>query len=270
VGERLARIIADLAAEHEALDSVVAQLDQAEWEHSTPAPGWRVRDQIAHLALVDERAVLALTDPEGYAAQAERDFAAGGLDADQRARADVLDGAGMLAWWRHARQGLLDAVPVDDEQRRVPWYGPPMSMVSFVTARLMETWAHGQDVVDAVGAEREPSERLRHVVEIGYRARPWSYRVHGLEPPDEPVRLELKSPSGEQWRWGPDDAVSVVRGSALDFCLVATQRRHVDDTGLEASDEEAARWLGIAQAFAGPAGEGRQPGQFGRSSLPGQ
>ena len=71
-----------------------------------------------------------------------------------------------------------------------------MSAVSFATARLMETWAHGQDVVDALGAHREPTDRLRHVAHIGVRARPFSYVTNGREMPEGEVRVELRSPVG--------------------------------------------------------------------------
>ena len=136
-----------------------------------------------------------------------------------------------------------------------------MSPASFVTARLMETWAHGQDVADALGQVRTGTARLRSVAEIGYRARPFSYAVHGLPLPDRPVRVELAGPGGEEWTWGPPDADDVVRGSALDFCLLVTQRRHRDELALTVSGAAAQEWTRIAQAFAGPPGGGREPGR---------
>jgi len=57
-------------------------------------------------------------------------------------------------------------------------------------------------------------------------------------------------------------AADRVTGTALDFCLVVTQRRHPADTGLVASGPAAEGWIAIAQAFAGPPGPGRTPGQF--------
>jgi uncharacterized protein (TIGR03084 family) len=138
-----------------------------------------------------------------------------------------------------------------------------MGMVSFVTARLMETWAHGQDVVDGLGVVREPTARLRHVAEIGVRARPWSFAVRGRPVPEAPVRVELTLPDGSRWAAGPEDAADVVRGTALDFCLVVTQRRHPADVSLAVSGPVAREWISIAQAFAGPPGAGRRPGQFG-------
>jgi uncharacterized protein (TIGR03084 family) len=135
-----------------------------------------------------------------------------------------------------------------------------MSARSFLTARLMETWAHGQDVVDAVDASRPATDRLRHICQIGFITRGWTYVNRGEEQPARDVRLELTSPAGGMWRWGPDEAEDVVRGPALDFCLVVTQRRHVDDTALEVEGAAARDWMGKAQAFAGPATTGPGPG----------
>jgi uncharacterized protein (TIGR03084 family) len=123
----------------------------------------------------------------------------------------------------------------------------------------METWAHGQDIADTLGIERPATSRLRHVAHLGVRSLPYSYLVNGLPQPDAPIRVELAAPGGGQWTWGPDDAADRVTGTALDFCLVVTQRRHRTDTGLVISGQTAGQWIAIAQAFAGAAGRGRPP-----------
>ena len=148
-----------------------------------------------------------------------------------------------------------------DPALRLPWFGLPMSAASSLTARIMETWAHGQDIADALGRAREPTGRLRHIAHIGVRALPYSFAVHGLEVPPEPVRVELTGPAGELWTWGPGHAANRVTGPALDFCLLVTQRRHREDTAVAAEGQVADQWLAIAQAFAGPPGDGRRPGQ---------
>jgi uncharacterized protein (TIGR03084 family) len=137
-----------------------------------------------------------------------------------------------------------------------------MSAASFITARLMETWSHGLDVVDTVGADRPDTDRLHHVAYLGVRTRAYSYTVRGKERPTTPVRVELTSPSGEKWVFGDADAPDFVRGTATDFCRVVTQRRHLSDTNLEIHGPAAEEWMGIAQAFAGPPGQGRRPGEF--------
>ncbi len=153
---------------------------------------------------------------------------------------------------------LADAAATLTDDDRVAWYGPSMGSKSFLTARLMETWAHGQDIVDAVDADRPATDRLRHIAQLGFITRGWSYLNRGLEVPAGTVRLELTGPAGDTWVFGPDDADDVVTGDALDFCLVVTQRRHLDDTALT-TGELGRDWLAIAQAFAGGATDGPAP-----------
>jgi len=162
----------------------------------------------------------------------------------------------LLDWFDEARRRLLTTFAALDPGLRVPWYGPPMSAASSVTARLMETWAHGQDVADALGVTREPTDRLRHVAHIGVRAMPFSYALHGRPAPTAPVRVELTAPGGESWTWGPQGVPDLVRGPALDFCLLVTQRRHRADLALRTTGPVATEWLSIAQAFAGEPGKG--------------
>jgi uncharacterized protein (TIGR03084 family) len=250
----------DLAAEHEALDVLVAGLDEEGWSQETPAEGWSVRDTISHLAYFDEKAVLAALDPDAFAEHVKDVTAKGAAAMDEQlALGRSMSGAELLAWWRKARTEGLEELRRLDPSARIPWYGPAMGARSFATARLMETWAHGQDVSDGVGIQRAPTDRLKHVAHIGVRALPWSFVVRALEPPTEAVRVELQSPSGETWTWGDDALPDRVVGDALEFCLVVTQRRHLDDTNLLIEGPVANAWMPIAQAFAGPPGKGRAP-----------
>jgi uncharacterized protein (TIGR03084 family) len=254
-------ICADLQAELAALDAIVSPLDEAGWNTQTPAEGWLIRDQIAHIGGTDRVATIAASEPERFQNDIltqERST----RTARQHQEVDPLRGAELLDWWRSGRDALLQALLPLDPKARIPWFGPAMSAVSFATARLMETWAHGQDIVDALGLQRDPTERLQHVAHIGVRARPFSYSVHQKQMPDEAIRVELVSPAGALWTWGEAQAANRISGNALDFCLVVTQRRHPADTRLRIEGAAAAEWMSMAQAFAGPAGAGRQPGQF--------
>ena len=257
----VAELVADLAAEHEALDAVVGSLSGEQWDTPTPSPGWSVRDQIGHLTYFDGTAALAVTDEAAFKSSMQDLFTKAGepdgLDAATLHR--HLSPTELLDAWRGNRKHLIEVAGDLADDTRLPWYGPSMSAKSFLTARLMETWAHGQDVVDAVRGDRPPSERLRHIAQLGFITRGWSYKNRKLEPPDTPVRVELTSPGGDTWHFGPSDADEVVRGSAEDFCLVVTQRRHVDDTGLQCTGEAARDWMEKAQAFAGGPTEGPAP-----------
>lgn len=252
----------DLVAETADLEALVADLGSPAWTTPTPAEGWNVKDQVGHLAYFDDRAHEAMTDTEAFVRH--RDEVLSHPDFAERVAAESrrYDGPETLAWFHRARVGLVATARSSDPSRRVPWYGPDMSIASSITARIMETWAHGQDVADALHVERVPTARLRHVAFIGARALPNSFQARGRPVPDEPVRVELRAPGGGEWVFGPEGAANTVRGPALDFCLAVTQRRHLDDLDLATDGQVAREWMSIAQAFAGPPGPGRRAGQF--------
>jgi len=254
------QICDDLNAEYLALRGLLARLNDEDWGIQTPAEGWSVQDSVGHLAFFDEKAVLSHTDPDGFAAElAEIALDMATFDAHHLQVIRSKSGSEVLAWWDRSHDALVRAYRGLDPRERVLWYGPPMAAKSKITARLMETWAHGQDVADALGVEREPTDRLRHVCHIGVRARPYAYMVNDLVMPDGDVHVVLTGTNGDEWTWGDVDAPDRITGPALDFALVATQRRHRADLSLVASGTAAEEWLSIIQAFAGPAGPGRSP-----------
>lgn len=254
----LTQVLADLAEEGDRLDALVAGLDDAGWRTPTPAPGWDVATQVAHLLWTDEVALKAATDkaawdevvlgaiadPEGY------------VDAQALAlarRPDLLDA------WRRARTDLQAALAAYPQGEKMPWFGPPMSATSMATARLMETWAHSLDVHEGLGEPVEDTDRIRHIAHLGVRTRDFAHALHGFDAPADEFRVDLVSPSGDVWSWGPEDAAQTLTGSAGDFCRLVTQRLHRADTDLVATGADVDRWLDIAQAFAGQPGDGRAP-----------
>ena len=226
-----------------------------------------------------------MVDPGAFALSAEEVLAAATGDPMDvhLARGRAMGGDELLSWWGGAHRTMLDAFAVADPSARVPWYGPPMGTLSFISARLMETWAHGQDICDALGVDRMPTGRLQHIAHLGVRARPFSYAVRGKDLPPGRIDVVLTAPDESEWEWsigeptgkvtgpasdkstdenpeGSDESpVATVSGSALDFCLVVTQRRNVADTDLDIVGALAEDWISVAQAFAGPAGPGRPP-----------
>jgi uncharacterized protein (TIGR03084 family) len=254
----MAALAADLAAESAVTRALIADLDETGWHTPTPAVGWDIKDQISHLAYFDQVAVQSAVRPDEF--RADLAAAPESVDPDAiAARYRDRTGAQTLAWFDAARADLLGTFATTDPQQRLPWFGPPMSAASSLTARLMETWAHTQDIADALGVTREPTPRLRHVAHIGVGARAFSYAARGQAMPGTPVRVELTAPDGAAWTWGPADAEDRVSGTALDFCLLVTQRRHRDDLALAVDGPAAEQWMAIAQAFAGPPGPGRGP-----------
>lgn len=264
-------VLADLAALTQRLDDRVAGLpdDATGWRRATPAAGWDVAAQVAHLAWTDiaaaaaARAVrgeeekaawdaivtVALEDPSGFVDRSATEGAA-------------VPAAELLAHWRGRRADLAAALRQLAAERpgeKMPWFGPPMSPVSMGTARYMETWAHGLDVTDALGLDAQDDDGVRHVCHIGARTRGFSFVTRELEAPAAPVHVRLTLPSGATWTDGREDAEQRVEGPAVDFARLVTQRAHRDDLALTATGTDADRWLDVAQAFAGPPGEGRSP-----------
>jgi uncharacterized protein (TIGR03084 family) len=251
-------LLADLDAEGAALEAVVSGLEDTAWLMPTPAEGWTTAHVIGHLAWTDEQALQAARNPDAFrqAATAAADSLVRTVD-DAAAEGAATAPEQLLARWRAGRAALAEALTSLPAGSRLPWFGPPMSVASMATARLMETWAHGLDITDALGLPPSVSARLRHVAHIGVRTRDFAFAQRGLPAPAEAFHVELTAPDGSSWAWGPDDAAQRVTGPALDFCLRVTRRRHRDDVALKATGADADRWLDIAQAFAGPPGKDR-------------
>ena len=243
---------------------MLTKLLESAWDIPTHAPGWAVRDQVSHLASLDETALFALREPERFREQtnAPRTPGTERSEPGYLVQGRAMSPRALFDWWCASSSDLVAAAKGADPTTRVPWFGPDMSAVSHLTARLMECWSHGLDVVDVVGIQRPPTERLRHVVFLGLRTRGFSYSNRGLVPNTEPVRLELTSPSGAVWAYGEPSAFNRITGSAMDFAEVTTRRRHIADTDLVCEGAAATEWMSIAQTFAGPPGAGRQPGEF--------
>lgn len=254
-----------LADEGAALDQVVADMDRAQWDLPTPAPGWTVKHQIAHLASVFGLAAMAAGDPAAFgnlAAQLGADF-----DANVRAAmAPYLaqEPPQLLASWRAQRAAAEKAVAAVPPDQMVPWLVRPLPPAVLAAAGMMELFGHGQDIADTLGIAPQRTDRIKHLA--GFVARTWDfgYLARGLTPPDVQFRFELTGPSGTQWAFGPADAAQRISGPGVDLCLLATRRRHRHDLALTAAGAEADHWLDIAQAYRGSPGEGRAPGQFAR------
>ncbi|RKN17035.1 TIGR03084 family protein [Micromonospora musae] len=254
----LTNLLADLAEESEALEALVRPLPPADWSRPTPAAGWTIAHQIAHLAWTDHVALLAGTDSTAFFASVNAAPDPARL-VETGTREFLAPPAELLLRWRAGRASLAAVLAACPPGEKLPWYGTRMSPTSMVTARIMETWAHGEDVADALDVRRPDTDRLRHIAHLGVRTLGHSFATHGRPMPAAPVRVELTAPRGETWSFGPADATDRVTGPARDFCLLVTQRRHRADLALRVTGPVADEWLDVAQAFAGPPGAGRPP-----------
>lgn len=251
-------LLDDLRIESEELFGFLQDLDASDWDLPSAADGWSVRDQVSHLAFFDDAAVTAATEPERFRDEAALLWSLGPTFPDVVAsRYRHFSAPELTDWFGDARGRLLSTFATLDGATRVPWFGPDMSVMSSATARFMETWAHGLDIAETFGRRPVFSRRLRHIAHLGVRTRGFSFAVRELPVPADEVYVVLETPDGQAWVWGDPAAENTVKGSALDFCLLVTQRRNRLDTDLVAVGTVADAWLSIAQAFAGAPSAGR-------------
>lgn len=260
-------LCADLLAEYMELAALAETLTSDQWSIRTDFYGWTPFDEIAHLCFFDQAGLLAVTDAVAFAHDRQEvmaELASGSeISVLQRRRYGHLSGPDLVLLWREQYTRLVEALSGLDSQARLPWYGPNMSARSFATARLMESWAHGQDIYDALHLRRRASARLKHIAHLGVSTFGWSFANRGITVPEQRPHIALTAPDGKLWTWNPPSSVEYLRGGAEDFCLLVTQRRHLNDLRLEYGGASTSHWLAIAQCFAGPPAAGPAPGKRG-------
>jgi len=237
----------DLRAEGDEFHALLSTLDTATWWRPTPFKDWSAFDVIAHLHVGDQAARLAISDAEGF----QRWLATRQRPPLPRDQVKTREPQALLAQWHgclNELSGLLERIEPDT---RIGWVGPPMAARTFAAARLMEVWAHAQDVYDLLKHPRVHKDRIRAVADLGVRTFGFSFANRGLTPPLIKPHVRLDAPSGAIWQWNPPDQNDRIEGSAVDFCQVVTQGRNILDTRLEVAGEAAQQWMEIAQCFAG-------------------
>ncbi|PUE48599.1 TIGR03084 family metal-binding protein [Limnohabitans sp. 2KL-51] len=261
-------ITQDLLAEYQELDQLCQSLTMSQWQTRSNFYGWTPWDEIAHLCYFDETGLQSAHTPEEFTRDlsilTKRLEQGQEISAIARECYISLDGPALLQHWRSRYESLVSALAALDPKERLAWYGPSMSARSFASARIMETWAHGQDIWDVVGRVRPASARLYHIAHLGVTTFKWTFVNRKLQVPERLPRVELRAPDGTTWCWNEASSDQFVKGSAVDFCLLVTQRRHLLDTDLMYSGEGVRKWLPMAQCFAGPPAEGVPAGQQGR------
>lgn len=230
----------------------------------TQFKAWSIEDVIAHLHLSDQIAEISLLEPD----RLEQVFTDMGRRGGERrtlrestyAQLDGLRGVALLEAWHRTARRLASEFEGVDPRRRLAWVGPDMSARSSISARLMETWAHGQAVYDRLGVVRVDTDRIRNVAVLGVNTFAWSFRSRGLDVPETAPRVRLLAPSGVWWEWNEVVDSDLIEGSSTEFCQVVTQTRALGDTSLRVEGSTAEAWMAIAQCFAGPPEDPPAPG----------
>jgi len=242
--------------ESQVLAQCLLEAPDSVFDAQTQFKGWTVGDVIGHLHFFNAAAGAALQGPEAFKemmAPAMTDLAAGARILElQFPWLNGLRGRALFDAWREGAARLATAYAQADPKARVTWVGPEMSALSAITARQMETWAHGQEIFDLLGRERPESDRIRNIAHLGVATFGWSFQVRGQPVPAVPPHVVLTAPSGARWRWNEPQEDNRVEGTAIDFARVVTQVRNIDDTRLQATPGAARDWMAQAQCFAGP------------------
>jgi uncharacterized protein (TIGR03084 family) len=257
----------DFRDEVDELHAFLGTLAPGDWERETQFMSWTPWDVVAHLHYFDVVSMAALEGEAAFAPEREavvKAVTTGRTNQElARERFAGMDAPALRAAWRETAHGLADALGARDSKARLPWFGPDMGVAMFTTARYMETWAHGQEIYDLVGAERTHTDRIKNVATIGVKTFGWTFANRGQQPPGPPPYVRLVAPSGAIWEWGEPSETECVRGDAVDFCHVVTQGRNVADTALDVRGPVASAWMAIAQCFAGGAVDPPAPGTRG-------
>jgi len=254
----------DFRDESESLYRVLATLADADFARTTQFKGWTVHDVVSHLHAWNRAADLALADPAGFDEFRARLFAE--LGKGRRLRefeTEWLDGAKnreRVEQWRDFYLAMTERFLAADPKKRVAWAGPDMSVRSSISARLMETWAHSQEVYDLLGRECVHTDRIKNIADLGVRTFGWAYVNRGRAVPAPVPYVRLTAPSGAVWEWNEGETDNRVEGTAVDFCKVVTQGRNVADTALRVTGPVAIDWMTIVQCFAGPPEDPPAPG----------
>lgn len=252
----------DFAVESGKLAELLAGRDEIWLQQSTLFKAWTVSDIVRHLLVWNQAALMALTDEaaiQDLLKQVLQIAPKRGIRAFEALQTGEMAPLAMLAAWHHSVDETVAAFLNADPKQRLTWAGPSMSARSAITARLMETWAHGQAIYDLAGVERQDGDHIRGIAELGVRTFGWSFQAHGQQPPGPQPSITLAAPSGENWSW-PGEA-GTIEGPATEFCQVVTQTRNIADTTLHVDGETARAWMAIAQCFAGPPETPPQPGE---------
>jgi len=245
----------DFLDESEALHALVAPLPDDGLAQATAFKGWTINNVIGHLHVWNYAADLSLRDAgafQDFFAEVAREMSGGTLASFERRWLKGLEGRALVATWRDYFIEMAGRFGEADPSMRVQWAGPSMSVRSSITARLMETWAHGQEVYDVLGVVRRNTDRIRNIVVLGVNTYAWTFRVRGQEPPMPMPHLRLTAPSGDLWTHGEPSEAELIEGLAEEFCQVVTQTRNIADTALRVVGPKATAWMAQAQCFAGP------------------
>ena len=246
----------DFKQESLALYDLLKDLSDAELDQPTQFKNWTLNNVLEHLHVWNWAANESYVDEVNFEKFVANAMAqTGGLRQFEKHWLDEqyngLAGRALLQTWHDFLIDMAARFKEVDPKKRLKWAGPDMSARSSISARLMETWAHGQEIYDHLGVVRQNGDHIRAICVLGVNTFGWTYITRQETPPAAMPFVELTAPSGAIWEFGePSDSERVV-GAAEEFCQVVTQVRNIADTHLQITGAVATDWMSKAQCFAG-------------------
>lgn len=251
----------DFRDESRALHALLIGLDPARFEERTQFKDWSINDILQHLHFWNTMADAALVDEPGFIDLIQKLLSGpDSMREFENRNLHGLSGSGLLDNWRGHVDICAGHFYQTDPGKRLKWAGPDMSARSSITARLMETWAHGQAIYDHLGVIRIDTDRIKNIAHLGVSTFGWTYAARGRKAPEDKPGVRLIAPSGAEWEWNTPNENNLITGEATEFCQVVTQTRNIADTRLSVVGEVASEWMSMAQCFAGPAETPPPPG----------
>ncbi len=245
----------DFKEESDALYAILKDLDDADFAAPTQFKGWTLNNVLEHLHMWNWAANESAVDEENFErflGQVMEGIAKDSMRGFEGNWVDGLSGRALLDAWHDFYTDMAARFVEIDPKRRLKWAGPDMSARSSISARLMETWAHGQEVFDHLGIVRRDGDRIRAIAVLGTNTFGWTYATREETPPGPMPYVRLTAPSGDIWAFGEPSQSNYIEGAASEFCQVVTQVRNIADVDLQVIGEVAQDWMSKAQCFAGP------------------
>jgi uncharacterized protein (TIGR03083 family) len=249
--------------EREAIGRTIQYTPPEAWEVDSPAPGWRNRDVVGHLAAseVAAAAVLVGEQPVELDEYLKTDDGrhnptVEGFDAFSVARRRDGPLRPVIREWGAAADLFLDRASLvtleDWAARRVPWFAGEIPVRYLVQSRVTEWWSHGEDIRTGAGLDpRREHWPIYALNDLAVRALPWALGLAGLAVRGASVLIELEGAGGGTWHHGlaPREAPgpgrrpdATIGGRGYEFAMVVTRRvpaeRFVEDGTLTVGGDE--------------------------------
>ena len=199
----------------------------------TQFKNWSFEDIIRHLHVWNIAAFKSLqgqNEWESFRSRLQSSFEKGSKLSDfEKYFTNNITGKNLLNHWYNTFIKVSNIFRQEHPKKRVKWVGPDMSVISSISARHMETWAHAQAIYDSLGKVRENKDRILNIVIIGNNTFGWTYKVNNKKVPSNIPYLKLISPSGKVWEFNDSKNSEKIEGLAEEFCQVVTQVRNIED-----------------------------------------